>query len=88
MTITEEKGYPPLLFVAVKSGNELAVGYLLENGAAPTTKFRRRYGVYYIINSGIGLCTHVHGVLKLVVHGDQYLSYVLIIRLHRNVWRK
>lgn len=43
MTITEEKGYPPMLFAAVKSGNELAVRLLLENGAAPTAKFRGRY---------------------------------------------
>ena len=46
MTITEEEGYPPLLFAAVKSGNELAVRLLLENGAAPpNTMFRGRYAI-------------------------------------------
>ena len=46
MTITEENGYPPLLFAAVKSGNKLAVRLLLENGAAPNAKFHGRYAMY------------------------------------------
>jgi ankyrin repeat protein len=45
VTITEEKGYPPLLFAAAKSGNELAVRLLIENGATPNAKFRGRYAM-------------------------------------------
>lgn len=39
---SEDDNYPPLLFAAVKSGNEVAVKALLENGAAPTIKYRER----------------------------------------------
>ena len=38
----EGKDYPPLLFAAVKSSNEVAVRALLEDGAAPTIKHRGR----------------------------------------------
>ena len=38
-----EAGYPPLLFAAVKSNNEQIVKVLLENGVAPTAKYRGRY---------------------------------------------
>ena len=62
MTITEENGYPPLVFAAVKSGNELAVRLLLENGAAPNAKFRGRYAMY----SDCMTCC-----LRLVVHRKQ-----------------
>ena len=47
VSITEAEGYPPLLFAAVKSGNELAVRGLLDNGVAPTAKFRGRYTILY-----------------------------------------
>ena len=39
---SEGKDYPPLLFAAVKSSNEVAVKALLENGAAPTIKHHGR----------------------------------------------
>ena len=40
--VSEDDTYPPLLFAAVKSGNEVAVKALLENGAAPTIKHHGR----------------------------------------------
>lgn len=46
--VCDNRDYPSSLFAAVKSGNELAVQALLENGADPTVKFRGRYIYMYI----------------------------------------
>ena len=42
MDIKENKKYPPLLFAAVRSNNDVAVKALLEHGAIPTVKFHGR----------------------------------------------
>lgn len=68
--ITEDEGYPPVLFAAVKSGNELAVRLLLENGTTPTAKFRGRYTV-----------VHVSMYAMTVIVVVDHVSFTLIIQI-------